>query len=215
MNLRSLCCLLAAVFTLSTAEMARAQTPGIEPVYLHDKYYFGMPRQSVAAVPRVGPCEGMDPNEVLCSEDGMFGGLKWSRLFFFEKEQLIRVVLYSEDIQNHFAPALKTMEQRGYTMVAMTNGKDETFDIPGQAAGKPQQQLEADMAAFEKTAIDAARIMYTYFDTASKPQGTSGKSGWSAWAEAAPDSLRMAQIELSLPTYVRITFSAPKAQLAP
>ena len=215
MNLKSLCFLLAAVCVLTASGLAPAQTPGIEPVYLQDKYYFGMPWESVAAVPRMGPCEGMDPHEVLCSEDGMFAGLKWSRLFFFEKEQLIRVMLYSEDIQRNFGPTLKTMDQRGYTLVALTNGEDVTFDIPGEAAGKSPQELETAMAAFEKSAIDGARVMYTYFNTDSKPEGGTGKGGWSAWAEAAPDSLRMAQVELSLPKYVRITFSAPKAQLTP
>ena len=215
MNLKSLCFLLAAVCVLTASGLAPAQTPGIEPVYLQDKYYFGMPRESVAAVPRVGPCDGMDPHEVLCSEDGMFAGLKWSRLFFFEKEQLVRVVLYSEDIQRNFGPTLKTMDQRGYTLVALTNGEDVTFDIPGEAAGKSPQELETAMAAFEKSAIAGARVMYTYFNAASKPEGRAGKGGWSAWAEAAPDSLRMAQVELSLPKYVRITFSAPKAQLVP
>lgn len=215
-NFKSFCLGLAAALAAAvTAGNALAQTPGAEPVYLQDKYYFGMPRQSVAAVPRVGPCEGMDPHEVLCSEDGMFAGLKWSRLFFFEQEQLVRVVLYSEDIQRNFGPTLKTMDQRGYTLVALTNGEDVTFDIPGEAAGKSPQELETAMAAFEKSAIDGARIMYTYFDTESKPEGRVGKGGWSAWAEAAPDSLRMAQVELSLPTYVRVTFSAPKAQLTP
>ena len=215
MKIKFICGCLAAALVLAAFGPALAQKPGVEPVYLQDKYYFGMPRQSVAAVPRMGPCEGMDPHEVLCSEDGMFAGLKWSRLFFFEQEQLVRVVLYSEDIQRNFGPTLKTMDQRGYTLVALTNGEDVTFDIPGEAAGKSPQELETAMAAFEKSAIDGARVMYTYFNTDSKPEGGMGKGGWSAWAEAAPDSLRMAQVELSLPKYVRITFSAPKAQLTP
>ena len=216
MKVKFICDLLAVALMLAGfAGSALAQTPGIEPVYLQDKYYFGMPWESVAAVPRMGPCEGLDPHEVLCCEDGLFAGLKWSRLFFFEKEQLIRVVLYSEDIQQNFGPTLKAMDQRGYTLVALTNGEDVTFDIPGEAAGKSPQELEGAMGAFEKSAIDGARVMYTYFDTASKPEGRTGKGGWSAWAEAAPDTLRMAQVELSLPKYVRVTFSAPKAQLAP
>ena len=126
MKIKFICGCLAAVLVLAASGLALAQKPGVEPVYLQDKYYFGMPRQSVAAVPRMGPCEGMDPREVLCSEDGMFAGLKWSRLFFFEKEQLVRVMLYSEDIQRNFGPTLKTMDQRGYTLVALTNGEDVT-----------------------------------------------------------------------------------------
>ena len=121
------------------AGTARAQSPLIKPVYLYDKYYFGMARGVVASVPRVGPCEGMDPNEVLCSEDGLFGGLKWNRLFFFTDGKLTRVVLYSEDIQRNFSRTLKTMDQRGYTLVALTNGRDETFDILGEARGKSPQ----------------------------------------------------------------------------
>ena len=207
--------LCAAALVLIMAGTARAQSPLIKPVYLYDKYYFGMARGVVASVPRVGPCEGMDPNEVLCSEDGLFGGLKWNRLFFFTDGKLTRVVLYSEDIQRNFSRTLKTMDQRGYTLVALTNGRDETFDILGEARGKSPQELEAALSGFEKTAIDDARIMYTYFDTASKPAQIGGRGGWQDWADAAPDALLMGQVELSIPNYVRVTFSAPKAQLTP
>ena len=215
MPLKLKSCLLALVSLFIATGFSPAQTPGEAPVYLYDNYNFGMARSVVASIPFVGPCEQMDPSEVLCSENTIFAGLKWSRLFFFEKDQLAKVVLYSEDIQNHFDTALKTLEQRGYTLVAMTNGADETFDLIHEAKGKSQQQLAAATGKFENAAIDSARIMYTYFDNASKPKDLGRRPSWSAWAEAAPDSLLMAQVELSLPKYVRVTFSAPKMQLAP
>ena len=107
------------------------------------------------------------------------------------------------------------MDQRGYTLVALTNGQDVTFDILGEGRGKSPQELEAAMSGFEKAAIDDARIMYTYFDTASKPAKLGGRGGWQDWADAAPDGLLMGQVELSIPNYVRVTFSAPKAQMTP
>ena len=78
-------CLLAAALLLAAVGSAPAQTPGVAPVYLYDNYAFGLARSVVASIPFVGPCEQMDPNEVLCSENTIFAGLKWSRLFFFEK----------------------------------------------------------------------------------------------------------------------------------
>ena len=215
MRVQWLCCLWIGLFMLLSPVGAQGQTPLEKPVYLCDTYYFGMKRSVVASVPRVGPCEGMDSKEVLCSDDGMLGDLKWGRLFFFEQERLTSVVLYSEEIEAHFDQALKSMEQRGYTLVALTNAQDDTFDILKHAVGHSAQAVQADMKAFEEAAIASARIMYTYFSTDSKPKNMGGLSGWRAWADAAPDTLRMAQVELSVPQYVRITFSAPKAQLTP
>lgn len=208
-------CLASFALLFATGGFAYAQTPGVAPVFLYENYAFGMKRSVVASIPFVGPCENMDPNQVLCSENAFYIGLKWSRLFFFEKEQLTSVVLYSESIQDHFDAAIKNLEERGFALVAMTNGKDKTFDLVKEAKGKSAQELKSAMEKFEDEAIASARIMYTYFDNASKPKNLGAKPGWSAWADAAPDSLQMAQVELSVPNYIRITFSAPKMQLAP
>ena len=92
-------CLAAFALLFATGGFAYAQTPGVAPVFLYENYAFGMKRSVVASIPFVGPCENMDPNQVLCSENAFYIGLKWSRLFFFEKEQLTSVVLYSESIR--------------------------------------------------------------------------------------------------------------------
>ncbi len=202
-------CLLVGLLVLAAAGAASAQGK----IGFYDNFYFGMDWEVAAAFPRVETCPDGDPADVLCADQALFSGQRWERLFFFTDRKLVRVVLFSEHIENHFAAALRYMDKNNFSLVALTNAQDETLDIVAAQQEKSEEELLAAVNAFEKAAIETSRIMYTFFDTASRPANLSSKGGWADWSDDAPDSMRMAQVELSIPNYVRVTFSAPKAKL--
>lgn len=201
--------LMACLVLLAAVGAAFAQGK----IIFYDNFFFGMNWEVAASFPRTETCPDGDPADVLCADQALFSGQRWDRLFFFSERKLARVVLFSENIENHFAAALRYMDKNNFSLVALTNAQDDTLDIVAVQQGKSQEELLAAVNEFEKSAIETSRIMYTFFDTASRPADLGGKDGWADWADGAPDSLRMAQVELSLPNYVRVTFSAPKAQM--